>query len=120
MNISPHRRPPYLGLRTPSEMQAAAAAACQVYCQPIFEAFDKTFGLILAPVWCARNVAVRLVCRTAFIAFTCFLGAMVRSLPPPDLAQWPALPCTLQPLDPLTVSHLSPAFWAPWCGNPPS
>lgn len=39
----------------------------QVYCQPIYEACDKTFGNILAPTWNLKNTVVRLICRTVFI-----------------------------------------------------
>jgi hypothetical protein len=48
--------------------------ACQVYCQPIYEACDKTFGNILAPVWCMKNTVVRLVCRTIFICLACLVS----------------------------------------------
>ena len=49
----------------------------QTYAQPVYEIFDKTLGNIYRPCWGLRNLAVRLVFRTAFIAFCCFIGALV-------------------------------------------
>ncbi|BDA51000.1 GABA transporter 1 [Coccomyxa sp. Obi] len=49
----------------------------QVYCQPIYEFCDKTWGDILAPTWCLKNTVVRLVCRTIFICFCTLIGSML-------------------------------------------
>ena len=49
----------------------------QVYCQPIFESFDNQFGNILAPVWCAKNTMVRLVCRSTCIILGCFIACLL-------------------------------------------
>ncbi|KAK9902210.1 hypothetical protein WJX75_007822 [Coccomyxa subellipsoidea] len=49
----------------------------QIYCQPIYEFGDKTFGNILAPTWTLKNTVVRLIFRTIFICICCLIGAML-------------------------------------------
>lgn len=49
----------------------------QTYAQPVYEIFDKQLGNIYRPAWTFRNLAIRLIFRTAFISFCCFIGALV-------------------------------------------
>jgi hypothetical protein len=62
----------------PADARALLHPACtQTYAQPVYEIFDKTLGNIYRPCWNFRNLMVRLIFRTAFIAFCCFIGALV-------------------------------------------
>ncbi|KAK9810303.1 hypothetical protein WJX72_008303 [[Myrmecia] bisecta] len=49
----------------------------QIYCQPIYEGFDKQLGNPLESLWSMRNLAVRLVCRTIFIVVCTVVAAMI-------------------------------------------
>lgn len=91
--------------------ERSGGLCAQVYCQPIYEFCDKTFGNILAPTWCLKNTVVRLVCRTVFIC----LATLVRPTPSHRLV---SAVSALQTMHPHPCSQpecwKTPVLWQSW------